>query len=80
MKLWNNFLNHSQKKKKKIKKIKISCKNQSSEFLVQYVHLLYYEYPKLKPIYSLQIETKNLDKNKKATINPVNRKGNKCFQ
>ena len=42
--------------------------------------MLYYEYPKLKPIYSLQIETKNLDKNKKATINPVNRKGNKCFQ
>ena len=31
-------------------------------------------------MYSLQIETKNLDKNKKATLNPINRKGNKCFQ
>ena len=71
-----------------IKKLSKSLKNryqnnmdsmESSEFVFDYVHLLYYKCHKI----SLNLDGSYIDspdwiKNKKATINPIN-KNNKCF-
>ena len=52
-----------------------------SEFVFDYVHLLYYKCHKINPNRSgSYIDSPDWIKNKKATINHINRKDNKCFQ
>ena len=52
-----------------------------SEFVFDYVHLLYYKCHKINPNRSgSYIDSPGWIKNKKATINHINRKDNKCFQ
>ena len=48
-----------------------------SEFAIDYVHLIYYVNPNRGGSY---INSHNWKKNKIATINPINKKDNKCFQ
>ena len=50
-----------------------------SEFLFDCVHLLYYKCHKIKRGESY-IDSPDWIKNKRATINPINKKDNKCFQ
>ena len=51
------------------------------EFVVSYVHLLFYKCHEINPSRGgSYIDSPNLIKNKKATINPINKKDNKCFQ
>ena len=51
-----------------------------NEFVFDFVHLLYYKYHKINPNQGgSYLNTLNWIKNKKATINPVNKKDNKCF-
>ena len=53
----------------------------ASEFVFDYVHLLYYKCHKMNPNRSgSYINSPDWIKNKKATVNPVNRKDNKYFQ
>ena len=52
-----------------------------SEFIFDYVQLLYYKYHRT----SFNCDGSNIDspcwiKSKRATINPINKKGNKCVQ
>ena len=52
-----------------------------SEFVVDYVHILYYKCHKINPNYGgSYIDPPDWIKNKKATINPINKKDNKRFQ
>ena len=52
-----------------------------SEFAFDYVHLLYYKCHKINPNHGgPYIDSVDWIKNKKATINPINKKDNKCFQ
>ena len=52
-----------------------------SDFVFDYVHLLYYKYHKINPNRCRSfIDSLDWRKNKKATINPINKKYNKCFQ
>ena len=52
-----------------------------SEFLFDYVQLLKYKCHKMNPNCGrLFIHSPDWIKNKKATINPINKKDNKCFQ
>ena len=52
-----------------------------SEFFFSYVHLLYYKCHKINPNLSGPwIDSLDWIKNKKATINPINKKHNKCFE
>ena len=53
-----------------------------SEFVFSYAQLLYYKcYYKINLNPSgLDIEFPNWIKNQKSTINPINKKDNKCFQ
>ena len=49
----------------------------ASEFVFNYLHLLYYKCHKI----NLNWRGSHIDsKNKKRTINPINKKDNKCFQ
>ena len=51
-----------------------------SEFVLDYVHLLYYKCHKRNPnLRGLHIDSSDWIKNKKATINPINKKDSKCF-
>ena len=51
-----------------------------SEFF-DYIHLLYHKCHKITPNWGrLYIDSPDWIKNKKATINPMNKKNNKCFQ
>ena len=53
----------------------------ASEFVFDYVHQLRYKCHKMNPNRSgSYIDSLDWIKNKKATINPVNRKDNKYFQ
>ena len=53
----------------------------SSEFLFDYVQLLYYKCHKINPNCSRSyIDSPDWIKSKKATINPINKKDNKCLQ
>ena len=53
----------------------------SSEFVFDYVHLLYYKCHKIDLNHGgSYIDSRDWMKKKKATINPVNKKDNKCFQ
>ena len=52
-----------------------------NEFVFDYVQLLYYKCHKLNPnCCGLYIDCHDWIKNKKAAINPINKKDNKCFQ
>ena len=52
-----------------------------SDFVFEYVYLLYYECHKINPNRGgSYIDSPDWIKNKKATINTVNKKDNKCFQ
>ena len=52
-----------------------------SEFVFDYVHLLYYKCHKINPNHGgLYIDSPDWMKNKKATRNPINKKDSKCFQ
>ena len=53
----------------------------SSELVFDYVQLLYYEYHEINlNCGGLDIDSPDWVKNKKPTINSINKKGNKCFQ
>ena len=62
------------------------CKNnlesmKGSESVFDYVHLLYYKCREINPNHrGSYIDSTDWIKNKKATINPINQKDNKCFQ
>ena len=52
-----------------------------SRFVFAYVHLLYYKCHKINPNRGgVYIDSPDLMKNKKSTINPINKKDNKCLQ
>ena len=51
-----------------------------TEFFFDFVHLLYYKYHKINPNQGgSYLKTLNWMKNKKATINRINKKDNICF-
>ena len=51
-----------------------------SEVVFDYVQLLYYKCHNINLNFSrLYIESPGWIKNKKATLNPINKKDNKCF-
>ena len=51
------------------------------EFVFEYVHLLYYKWHKRNPnCGGSHIDSPDWIKNKKATVNPTNKKDSKCFQ
>ena len=52
-----------------------------SEFVFDYVQLLYYKCHKINSnLGGSYVDSPDWIKNKKATINPINKKDNKCFQ
>ena len=52
-----------------------------SEFVFDYIHLLYYKCHEIVTIcIGSYIDSTDWIKNKKTTINPINNKDNKCFQ
>ena len=52
-----------------------------SGFVLVYVHLLYYECHKINTNHrGSYIDSPDWIKSRKATINPINKKDNKCFQ
>ena len=52
-----------------------------SKFVFDYVQLLYYKCHRINPSCGgSYIDSPGWIKNKKATINPINKKDNKCFQ
>ena len=52
-----------------------------SKFIFEYVHLLYYKCHKISfKIGGSYIDSPDCINDKKATINPTNKKDNKCFQ
>ena len=52
-----------------------------SEFVFDYVHLLYFKCHKINPNCAQScMYSPDWVKNKKATINPINKTDNKCFQ
>ena len=53
----------------------------SSEFISDYVHLWCYKCHKINPNHrGLYIDSPDWKKSKRGTINPINKKDNKCFQ
>ena len=52
-----------------------------SEFVFDYVNLLYYKCHEINPnCFGSYVDSPDWVKSKKATINLINKKGNKCFQ
>ena len=52
-----------------------------SKFVFEYVQSLYYKYHKINSNYGgLHIDSPDSIKSREATINPINKKDNKCFQ
>ena len=73
MKLWNSFLIQL--------KIDIKINWNQWKVVFDYVQLLYYKFHKINPNQvGPYIDCADWIKNKKATINPINKKDNKCFQ
>ena len=70
----------------KIDSLKIIYQNnfesmKGSEFVFDYVHLLYHKYHKIKSeSWRAIIDSPHWIKNKKAAINHINKTDNKCFQ
>ena len=76
IKLQKNFLNHSKRYQNSLDE---SMKG--SEFVFNYVYLLYYKSHKIIPNHGgSYIGSPDWIKNRKATINPINEKNNKYFQ
>ena len=70
--LFDSLKNRYQNKLKSVKR---------SEFVFDYVHLLYYKCHEINPNRGESyIDSPDWIKNKKATTNPINKKDNKCFQ
>ena len=77
MKLEKSFLNHSKKRYQ----IGLEELMNGSEFVFDYVHLFYYKCHKTNSnCGGSYVDSPDWIKNKKATINPINKKDNKCFQ
>ena len=54
---------------------------EGSEFVFDYVQLLYYKCHKIDPNHrGLYVDSPDWIKNKKKTMNPISKKDNKCFQ
>ena len=52
-----------------------------SEFVFNYVYLMYYKCHKINPNRcGSYVDSPDWIKKKKATLNPINKKNNKCFQ
>ena len=51
-----------------------------TELVFDYVHLMYYKCHKINPNRGGYVDCPDLIKNKKATINTINKRDNKCFQ
>ena len=52
-----------------------------THFIFDYVHVLYYKCHKINPNWGgSYIDSTDWIKNKNATINPINKKENECFQ
>ena len=72
-KLFESLLNRHQ--------IGLEISMRSSDFFFNCIHLLYYKCHKMNfKRGALYIESPGWIKNIKATVNPVNKKGNRCFQ
>ena len=70
--LFDSLKNRYQNKLKSMKR---------SEFVFDYVHLLYYKCHEINPNRGESyIDSPDWIKNKKAATNPINKKDNKCFQ
>ena len=70
--LFDSLKNRYQNKLKSMKR---------SEFVFDYVHLLYYKCHEINSNRGESyIDSPDWIKNKKATTNPINKKDNKCFQ
>ena len=73
-------------KKELFDSLKNRCQNnvesmKGSEFVFDYAHLLYYKCHKINQNRGgSYIDSPDWIKNKRETINPVNKKDNKCFQ
>ena len=62
-------------------KIRLETPNKGSEFVFDCFQLLYYKCHKINQNSGgLYIDSQSWVKNKKATINPINKRYNKCFQ
>ena len=71
-KIFYSFLNRYQNNLKKLMK--------SSDFLFDYVHLLYYQSHEINPnAGGWNIDSPDWIKNKKEKISPINKNDNKCF-
>ena len=71
--LFESLLNRHQNNLEKLMK--------RSQFFFDYVHLLYYKRHEVNPNRGgSYIDSPGCIKNKKATINHINKKDNKCFQ
>ena len=52
-----------------------------SRVIFDHLHLLYYKSHKINPSLAVSyVNSPDTMKNEKATINPINKNGNKCFQ
>ena len=51
-----------------------------SVFVFDHAQLLYYKYHKINPNRGGSLDSPDQIKKKKAAINPINKKNNKCFQ
>ena len=61
-------------------RIGLETSMKDTEFVFDFVHLLYYKYHKINPNQGgSYLKTLNWIKNKKATINRINKKDNICF-
>ena len=76
MELYEKFFNHSRNRyENNLESL------EGNEFVFDYVHLLYYKCHKINPnCGGSYMDSPDWMKNKKITINPINKKNNKCFQ
>ena len=76
MKLKKNFLNHSKKRyQNNLEKM------EGSKFVFDCVHLFHYKCHEINPNCGISyIDFCDYIKNKKVTINPINKKDNNCLQ
>ena len=77
MKLLKNFLIHLLKKNQ----IGLGKSMRVSDFIFDCVHFMYYKCHKINPNSGgSYIDSPDWIKNEKATINPINKNDNECFQ
>ena len=80
--MMNKEADHSKKRYLKRRyQSKLEESMEGSEFVFDYLHLLYYKCHKIHlSCGGSYIDSPDWIKNKKAAINPINKKYNKCFQ